>query len=76
MSSTPATGRVATFAWNTSRHLELYFAAPCSGRVLHTANLRLSDEHLAYTMNHVEDVALFFSPDLLAQVEAVVQLYI
>src|SRR5215208_1696123 len=26
-------GRVATFAWNTSRHLELYFLAPCSGRV-------------------------------------------
>ena len=27
-------GRVATFAWNTARHLELYFAAPCTGRVL------------------------------------------
>ncbi|MBV8432118.1 MAG: fatty acid--CoA ligase, partial [Solirubrobacterales bacterium] len=27
-------GRVGTFGWNTSRHLELYFAAPCSGRVL------------------------------------------
>ena len=32
-------GRVATFAWNTGRHLELYFAAPCSGRVLHTLAL-------------------------------------
>src|SRR5690606_10186417 len=31
-------GRVATFAWNTDRHLELYFAAPCSGRVCHTLN--------------------------------------
>ena len=31
-----ADGRVGTFAWNTARHLELYFAAPCSGRVLHT----------------------------------------
>lgn len=36
-----STGRVATFAWNTQRHLELYFAAPCSGRVLHTLNIRL-----------------------------------
>lgn len=36
-----ADGRVATFAWNTARHLELYFAAPCSGRVLHTLNIRL-----------------------------------
>src|SRR4051812_7319787 len=33
--------RVATFAWNSARHLELYFAAPCSGRVLHTLNIRL-----------------------------------
>jgi fatty-acyl-CoA synthase len=36
------TGRVATFAWNTARHLELYFAAPCSGRVAHTLNIRCS----------------------------------
>lgn len=63
--------RVATLAWNTHRHLELYFAVPCSGRVLHTANLRLSDEHLVYTINHARDVALFFSPDLLAQVEQI-----
>ena len=55
--------RVATLSWNTHQHLELYFAVPCSGRVLHTANLRLSDEHLAYSMNHAEDVAVFFSPD-------------
>ena len=66
--------KVATLSWNTHRHLEMYFAVPCSGRVLHTANLRLSDEHLAYTMNHVQDVALFFSPDLLAQVESVAPL--
>ena len=31
-----ADGRVATFGWNTARHLELYFAPPCTGRVLHT----------------------------------------
>src|SRR5437867_137350 len=34
-------GRVGTFAWNTSRHLELYFAVPSTGRVLHTLNIRL-----------------------------------
>ena len=39
-------GRVATFAWNTARHLELYFAAPCTGRVLHTLNIRLFPEQL------------------------------
>ena len=35
-------GRVGTFAWNTARHLGLYLAAPCTGRVLHTLNIRLS----------------------------------
>ncbi|MED5394669.1 MAG: AMP-binding protein, partial [Actinomycetota bacterium] len=39
-------GRVATFAWNTSRHLELYFAPPCTGRVSHTLNLRLFPDQL------------------------------
>src|SRR5437879_291300 len=38
-----ADGRVATFGWNTARHLELYFAAPCSGRVLHTLAVRMTD---------------------------------
>src|SRR4051812_49010912 len=31
----PSDGRVATFCWNSARHLELYFAVPCTGRVLH-----------------------------------------
>src|ERR1700753_3210883 len=36
--------RVASFAWNNQRHLELYFAAPCIGAVLHTLNIRLFEE--------------------------------
>src|SRR5262249_887163 len=36
--------RVATFAWNTYRHLELYFAIPCAGAVLHTLNIRLAPD--------------------------------
>ncbi len=54
-----ADGRVATFSWNTSRHLELYFAAPCSGRVLHTLNLRLFPEQVTYIVNHAEDEVIF-----------------
>ncbi|MFZ9158698.1 MAG: AMP-binding protein, partial [Ilumatobacteraceae bacterium] len=54
-----ATGRVATFAWNTARHLELYFAAPCTGRVLHTLNIRLFPEQLTYIVNHAEDEVIF-----------------
>lgn len=58
-------GRVATFAWNTSRHLELYFAAPCSGRVLHTLNLRLFPEQLTYIVNHADDEVIFADRSLL-----------
>src|SRR5690349_1190370 len=40
--------RVATLAWNGYRHLEIYYAAPCMGAVLHTLNLRLSTTDLEY----------------------------
>ena len=52
-------GRVATFSWNTARHLELYFAPPCTGRVSHTLNLRLFPEQLTYIVNHAEDEVIF-----------------
>src|SRR5215831_12927446 len=57
-------GRVATFAWNTARHLELYFAAPCSGRVLHTLNIRLFPEQVTYIVNHAEDEVIFVDRSL------------
>ncbi len=58
-------GRVATFAWNTARHLELYFAAPCTGRVLHTLNIRLFPEQLTYIVNHADDEVIFADQSLL-----------
>jgi fatty-acyl-CoA synthase len=58
-------GRVATFAWNTARHLELYFAAPCTGRVLHTLNIRLFPEQLTYIVNHADDEVIFVDRSLL-----------
>src|SRR5918992_486219 len=60
-----ADGRVATFAWNTGRHLELYLAAPCTGRVLHTLNIRLFPEQLVYVANHAEDEVVFVDRSLL-----------
>jgi acyl-CoA synthetase (AMP-forming)/AMP-acid ligase II len=57
-------GRVGTFAWNTARHLELYFAAPCTGRVLHTLNIRLTPEQLIYIVNHAEDEVVFVDRSL------------
>ncbi|MEI7623731.1 MAG: long-chain fatty acid--CoA ligase [Actinomycetes bacterium] len=60
-----ADGRVATFAWNSARHLELYFAAPCSGRVLHTLNIRLFPEQITYIVNHAEDEVIFVDKSIL-----------
>ncbi|MGY2126853.1 long-chain fatty acid--CoA ligase [Blastococcus sp. SYSU DS0617] len=54
-----ADGRVGTFGWNSQRHLELYFAVPCTGRVLHTLNIRLFPEQLTYIANHAEDEVVF-----------------
>ncbi len=58
-------GRVGTFCWNTGRHLELYLAAPCTGRVLHTLNVRLFPEQLVYIANHAEDEVVFVDRSLL-----------
>ena len=57
-------GRVGTFAWNTARHLELYFAVPCTGRVLHTLNIRLSADQLVYVADHAEDEVIFVDRSL------------
>jgi fatty-acyl-CoA synthase len=47
--------RVGTFMWNNQTHLEAYLAIPCMGAVLHTLNIRLFPEQLAYVINHAED---------------------
>ncbi|RBP03043.1 fatty-acyl-CoA synthase [Roseiarcus fermentans] len=54
--------RVATLAWNTHRHLELYYGVTSSGRVLHTVNPRLFPEQLDYIIRHAEDGYVFFDP--------------
>jgi fatty-acyl-CoA synthase len=61
--------RVATFAWNNQRHLELYFAIPCVGAVLHTLNIRLFEEQLTYIVNHAEDKAIFVDDSLVPLLE-------
>jgi len=61
--------RVATFAWNNQRHLELYFAIPCSGAVLHTLNIRLFAEQLTYIVNHAEDQVVFVDDSLVPVLE-------
>jgi fatty-acyl-CoA synthase len=57
--------RVATLAFNNYRHLELYYAVPCMGAVLHTLNLRLFPQHLEFIINDAEDKVLFVDQALL-----------
>ena len=61
--------RVATLAWNTHRHMELYFGVSGMGAVTHTVNPRLFPEQIVYILNHAEDGYIFFDTsfaDLLA----------
>src|SRR5216684_4393496 len=56
--------RVGTFAWNSHRHMEVYFAAPLMGMVLHTVNIRLSAQDTTYIINHAEDQVLVVDASL------------
>jgi fatty-acyl-CoA synthase len=56
--------RVATFGWNSVRHLELYLAVPSMGAVLHTLNIRLFDDDLHYIAGHAEDRVVFLDASL------------
>ncbi|MGE0044943.1 MAG: long-chain-fatty-acid--CoA ligase [Hyphomonadaceae bacterium] len=51
--------RVATLAWNTARHMEVWYGAQCMGAVLHTVNPRLFPEQIAWICNHAEDKIMF-----------------
>ena len=57
--------RVATLMWNHSAHLEAYFGIPASGGVVHTLNLRLHPDELAYIVNHARDRYLIVDDVLL-----------
>lgn len=61
--------RVATLAWNTHRHVEMYFGVSGSGAVLHTVNPRLFPEQIEYIINHAEDQYVFFDITFAALVE-------
>jgi fatty-acyl-CoA synthase len=63
--------RIATFAWNSQEHLEVYMGVPCMGAVLHTLNIRLFEEQLTYIANHAEDKIIFASDSLVPVLEKV-----
>jgi fatty-acyl-CoA synthase len=62
---------VATIAWNTHRHLELYYGVSGMGAVVHTVNPRLHPTQLVYVLNHAQDRALFVDLTFVPLVEAV-----
>jgi fatty-acyl-CoA synthase len=62
--------RVATLCWNHDHHLEAYFAVPMLGAVLHTLNLRLHPDELAYIVRHAEDQVVLVDHSLLPLLEA------
>jgi fatty-acyl-CoA synthase len=63
--------RVGTFCWNNQGHLEAYLAIPCMGAVLHTLNIRLPAEQLAYVINHAEDRVIIVDATLIPLLAAV-----
>jgi len=61
--------RVGTFMWNGSRHLEAYHATAGMGAVLHTLNIRLSDNDLEYIIDHAQDKVIIADADTLPLLE-------
>ncbi len=62
---------VAVMDWDSHRYLELFFAVPMIGAVLHTINVRLSPEQILYTIDHAEDDLLFVNADFLPILEQI-----
>ena len=63
--------RVATLMWNHYRHLEAYFGIPACGGVVHTLNLRLHPNEIAYIAEHAGDRIVIVDDVLLPLVEKV-----
>lgn len=62
---------VAVLEYDSTRYLELYFAVPMIGAVLHTVNYRLSPDQVLYTMNHAEDKIVFTNTDFLPLLQGI-----
>jgi fatty-acyl-CoA synthase len=56
--------RVGSFMWNNQAHMEAYIAVPCMGAVLHTLNIRLFPEQLAFIINHAGDSVIIVDASL------------
>jgi len=63
--------RVATLAWNSARHLEVWYGTMGLGAVLHTINPRLFPDQIAWIANHAEDTILFLDISFVPIVESI-----
>jgi len=63
--------KVIAFEWNTHRFLEIYFAVPCMGAVMHMGNPFLTPQQITYIINRAEDEVLIFNKDLLPLIESI-----
>ena len=62
---------IGCMAWNTTRHLEVWYGVPGAGGVLHSLNPRLFADQLVYIINHAEDRILMLDLDLVPVIEAI-----
>ena len=62
---------IAVMDYDSHRYLELYFAIPMIGAILHTVNVRLSPEQILYTIDHAEDDILFINADFIPIIEQI-----
>lgn len=63
--------RVATLAWNSDRHLELWYGISGIGAITHTVNPRLFPEQIAWIANHAEDRLMFLDLTFVPMIEAI-----
>ncbi|MBW1715349.1 MAG: long-chain-fatty-acid--CoA ligase [Deltaproteobacteria bacterium] len=63
--------KLICFEWNTHRFLEMYFAVPCMGAMLHMGNPLLTPEQMVYLINRVEDDILIFNKDFTSIIESI-----
>jgi len=62
---------VAVMEWDSHRYLEMYYAIPMLGAVLHMINVRLSPEQMVYTIEHAEDDVIICHADFLPLLEGI-----
>ena len=65
--------RIGVMAWNTARHLEIWYGVPGSGAINHTLNPRLFSKQLSFIINHAEDKFLIIDIDMLPIIEKILQ---